>query len=83
MAGTHRHIQNVLQEMSDKIERTHKEIINKEEDVRELHLKIEERDAIIDHMEKQSNQYLKKVEGDLYKQQKALEESYFVVQRLE
>jgi hypothetical protein len=42
----------MLQDMNEKIERIHKEIINKEEDVRELHLKIEERDAIIDHMEK-------------------------------
>jgi hypothetical protein len=38
--------------MNDNIDRTHKEIIIKEEDVRELHLKIEERDAIIDHLEK-------------------------------
>lgn len=52
MAGTRHHIQNILQDMNEKIDKTHREIINKEEDVRQLHLKIEERDAIIDHLEK-------------------------------
>jgi SMC interacting uncharacterized protein involved in chromosome segregation len=42
----------MTQEMSDKMERIHREIFTKEEEIRWLHLKVEEREAFIEQLEK-------------------------------